>query len=404
MKEAERVALRHSLKAGRTNKHKQWTLDEAREVFLRCDSISEVIAEAGNGCYRYVQRNGCLNEFCRHMSKKPDSYEWTDEELIEFARGHKTHSSLKSKSAVVYGHLEDRGLLGKALPPKSTQWTLEACKEIALKYTRRSDWQKHDRNSSAAAERNGWMEECCGHMDPVPERIKKRVKAGTWTRDMCYESAKRFNSSTEWERGDGKAYYAAVNKGWLKEIGALLGWVSFKPPGYWEDPLNCLTEARKYQSRSEWYEKSRGSYNGAHKYGYVEICTWHMESKVRQDEDSLYVWRVLSAKDEVVMPLPGFHLCKVGITSQHQSGTRIKNCAKANDMEHEVIAHCDVSWQDGNDRGDAKVFESALLSMGTDPDLPYWYDGYTEFRIISDAELHLVKTLMGVEEAQAEAA
>ena len=139
------------------------------------------------------------------------------------------------------------------------KWTLAKCKKIAKKYTRRSDFQKGDRAAEGAARYHGWMEEVCAHMEPVPERIKKRAKAGTWTREMMAESAMRFNVTLEeWRLGEPKAYYAAFNRRIHTDIAdarlaGSLGTTRKKVPvGHWKDPMNCLIEARKYKTKAEW--------------------------------------------------------------------------------------------------------------------------------------------------------
>ena len=337
----------------------------------------------------------------------------------------------------------------------NSKWTLEECRRIAKKYTRRSDWQKHDRNSYAAAQRKGWVDECCQHMDPVPERIKGRVKAGTWTYDKCLASARQFISRTEWEAGDGKAYYAAVSRGWAGEIAERLEWfragVDRKPHGYWCDPLRLILDAKQYETRGEWEANSKAAYKSAMYNGWFESCVAHMKpvtAKPRgywedtsnwaeliesaqqysnrrewQEGDStafaqaykisgqlwkdctahmerytgakgnaVYVWRPTSMPDEVLSVLLGFHLVKFGATSTCQGDSRVSTCAKKNGMAYELIGLCETSERGAND------FERALLGMGVKPDMPYWYDGYTEFRIISDAELDSIKQLLGVQE------
>lgn len=42
--------------------------------------------------------------------------------------------------------------------------TIESCKESASKFTTRNEWKKNANSSWQAANRNGWMDECCTHM------------------------------------------------------------------------------------------------------------------------------------------------------------------------------------------------------------------------------------------------
>jgi len=59
---------------------------------------------------------------------------------------------------------EDNGWeLPKVYNPRG-YWTLEKCKEVALRYKKPGDWYKGDRGSYNSAQRNGWLKACCKHM------------------------------------------------------------------------------------------------------------------------------------------------------------------------------------------------------------------------------------------------
>ena len=49
-----------------------------------------------------------------------------------------------------------------------------------------------------------------------------------------------------------------------------------KPPNYWTIK-KCLSEALKYETRSEWSKKSHGSNHAAKKHGIYEECCKHMK-------------------------------------------------------------------------------------------------------------------------------
>jgi hypothetical protein len=120
------------------------------------------------------------------------------------------------------------------------------------------------------------------------------------------------------------------------------------------------------------------------------------------DNDAVYAWIVTEAPDHVVMPLQGYHLVKSGVTSQKLGGERPRNTMNANEMQGEIIAICDTS------EGDALYFEEVLQSVGVQPVFPddehLKLDGYTEFRLVSDAELDEIMALLGADEQLAIAA
>jgi nuclear transport factor 2 (NTF2) superfamily protein len=88
-------------------------------------------------------------------------------------------------------------------------WTLEECKEIALRYKTRSQWQKNDYKSyKAATKRKDWLEQCCGHMEE---------KRHNWTLEECKKIALRYNTKSEWAKNDKNSYQAARNNDWLEQ-------------------------------------------------------------------------------------------------------------------------------------------------------------------------------------------
>ena len=44
------------------------------------------------------------------------------------------------------------------------KWNKQACRQQALRFHRRSDWSRGHRASYSAAQKHGWLNECCQHM------------------------------------------------------------------------------------------------------------------------------------------------------------------------------------------------------------------------------------------------
>jgi hypothetical protein len=91
---------------------------------------------------------------------------------------------------------------------EAQHWTLEECKEIALRYNTRKEWVKNDNKSYSAAHKKGWLEQCCGHME---------AQLHKWTLEECKEIALRYKTKSEWRKNDNKSYQAAYKKGWLEQ-------------------------------------------------------------------------------------------------------------------------------------------------------------------------------------------
>ena len=67
-----------------------------------------------------------------------------------------------------------------------------------------------------------------------------------WTKDKCFEEAKKYSYRKEFQRGSVGAYTRALKRGWLKE------YTWFKRPQSWNQKWNqesCYDEALKYIAR-----------------------------------------------------------------------------------------------------------------------------------------------------------
>jgi len=88
---------------------------------------------------------------------------------------------------------------------------LENCKAEALKYSSRSEWQKDSPLSYRWATKNKWIEECAGHM------ALSRMPDGYWTLERCQEVAKNYKTKAQW-RLEHRASFSRANKqGWLNQ-------------------------------------------------------------------------------------------------------------------------------------------------------------------------------------------
>lgn len=149
----------------------------------------------------------------------------------------------------------------------SSYYTKERCMEIASAYTRKVDWLKDDSRSYQAATKRGFFDECCSHM---PEGKKPN---GYWTKKRCKEDALKYDARSIWKANNGSAYYVAMKNGWLKYCCRHMV-RKIHPLGYWTKK-RCLADARKYQTRSEW-QRSGSGYVTALRRGWADECCRHM--------------------------------------------------------------------------------------------------------------------------------
>lgn len=104
------------------------------------------------------------------------------------------------------------GCLDEVLPDRpNNYWTRERCLASAKKFSSRTKWQQTESGSYHAARKHGWIDECTAHMKP------DQRPNGYWTLERCKESALKFKSRKEWYRRETVSYGKAQRKGWLDE-------------------------------------------------------------------------------------------------------------------------------------------------------------------------------------------
>ena len=173
-------------------------------------------------------------------------------------------------------------------------WDFLNCKEEALKYETRNEFIEGSPGAYRAALKKGWLEECCAHMIEV---IKPK---GTWDdKEKCRKEAKKYKSRSEFQKYSKGAYNVALKNEWLDEffpendnqvenniqllLNQLLGWGNIKmkeirirkPDGYWTKE-NCIKEARKYKTKTEFRENNSSAYSIVVKNKWLDECCSHM--------------------------------------------------------------------------------------------------------------------------------
>ena len=120
--------------------------------------------------YNLAYEHGWLDKICYHMkeSKKPNGY-WTKEKCKEISITCKTKNELYNKYAVVYGVIiKNRwnDLMSHFIEIRKPNgyWTKEKCREEALKYEKRLEFQKKSSRAYSISRKNKWLDEISAHM------------------------------------------------------------------------------------------------------------------------------------------------------------------------------------------------------------------------------------------------
>ena len=103
----------------------------------------------------------------------------------------------------------------------------------------------------------------------------KQRKSGYWTKEHCAEEAKKYSTRTQFQRMASGAWNAANKKGWLDEI---CSHMEIRWQRKWDTKEKCAKEAQKYTSRTDFQRYSSGAWNAANKHDWLdEICS-HMKT------------------------------------------------------------------------------------------------------------------------------
>jgi len=244
-----------------------WTKEKCIEDALKYNSQYDWLHLSGKA-YNAARKCDWLDECCIHMDSVFSS--WTKEKCMSSALKYQKLKDWYSNDVNAYNAARNYDWFEECTSHMTRRkvdgyWNKEVCIEDALNYTSRHEWQKNNNTAYSIARKNGWLEECCGHMDSV--RI-------VWTKDDCVKSALRYKTKIEWINGDKKAYVSAVNNGWLvdctkhmKNLRASL------------TKEECLESALKYEFIIDWVNNEKSVYSYARKYGWLEECTKHMKRK-----------------------------------------------------------------------------------------------------------------------------
>jgi hypothetical protein len=241
------------------------------------------------------------------------------------------------------------------------RWTKELLIESARRFRTKYEWEKGDCKAYQACHRRGWLKDpdITGHMVAAHE---------SWDKPKLVESARRFRTKYEWEKGAKNAYIACQRRGWLEDPD-ITGHMPVLEN--WDKP-KLVESARRFRTRWKWQRGDRNSYTACMRRGWLEDpdITGHMVAGDNaSDNDAVYLYRFEVAR--VV-------LYKVGLTSLSRGTVRIcRTMRKAGTTAHDVHI-----WP----VDDARETERKMLELGQ-PQNVYKGDGHTEMRVFTPEEV-----------------
>jgi len=164
------------------------------------------------------------------------------------------------------------------------RWTEELIRLEAKKYTIKSDFLKKSASAANAAIRMGIYEDVVKDMPVWKRNFGEDNPAFKWTFEMLVAEALKYNTRSEFQDKSPKAYKVAYTRKILGQVAPHMpervDSSGENNPSYKWTNEELAAEALKYQSKGQFREGNRKAYNAAHDRGIIpEICT-HMPDRI----------------------------------------------------------------------------------------------------------------------------
>lgn len=161
------------------------------------------------------------------------------------------------------------------------KWTKDKCKEEALKYNYQKDFKINCSGAYNVAYNNNWMKEICFHM------IKKKKPNGYWTKEICKNIALQYDTRSEFQKKSPEVYYQLYKNNWTDEICSHMKILKFRKKNWTIE--KCRELALLCNSRKEFKEKYDSAHRIACKNKWIdEICS-HMKP-INTDKRCIYAY------------------------------------------------------------------------------------------------------------------
>lgn len=194
---------------------------------------------------------------------------WTKKELIKEAIKYKSRVELQKNNGAAYNAIRKNGWLKEIcshmplLQIPNGSLTKEICRIEALKYKTRTEFARKSAGAYDKSWKNNWLDDICSHMTSVQKPYNY------WTKERCREEALKYETKNEFQKNSVRAYDKALKNNWLNEFCSHMRILKL-PNGYWKnDKDTCRKEASKYKTRSEFSKGKPGAYNAAKENGWL---------------------------------------------------------------------------------------------------------------------------------------
>ena len=141
-------------------------------------------------------------------------------------------------------------------------WTRENCYNEAKKYSSRSEYKSGCQTAYYKSLKYNWMDDYFWFNESATKE--------KWNQQTCYEEAKKYKSRGEFAKGNSPAYNKAWKNNWLDDY----TWFSESASAKKWDYKTCLEESKKYKTRTEFHDGSNSAYSVACRNKWLDEYTW----------------------------------------------------------------------------------------------------------------------------------
>lgn len=163
------------------------------------------------------------------------------------------------------------GVKSSSVGSMRIKWTRESCYNEAKKYHTIKDFMNGNESAYKVASINKWTEDYTW--------LERAVRPnGYWTKERCLEEAKKYKNSHQFQHGSKAAYSKAYLMGWLKEF----EWEGARPkPLTYDEAFNI---AKKYNKLSDFRKEEPRVLDYAFRHKWLSSFDWLEKRDVSSKE------------------------------------------------------------------------------------------------------------------------
>lgn len=234
--------------------------------------------QTGCGCgYHHARINKWLDDYTWFVHPKVKNKKWNKETCYDEAKKYETLKEFAEKSSSCYSAALKNGWMGDYTWLKREQktnryWDYDNCFNEARKYSSRREFKEGNDSAYRSAVKNGWI-------DGYDWLVRPNKK---WTYQTCLEESKKYSTRSEFAQRSSGAYHVASKNKWLDDYIWLPSdgrQLRLEKWGKWTKEA-CFEEAKKYKTRSEFAKNNNSAYNNARQYNWLDEYYWLKDERL----------------------------------------------------------------------------------------------------------------------------